>query len=54
MGAFNKKSLQGLLLGTAEKLANRLTGAFLVTIPETIAKRISAPVVLSFLKWPIR
>ena len=53
-GRILKKSLQGLLLGTAEKLANRLTGAFLVTIPETLAGRISAPVVLSFLKWPIR
>ena len=39
--------------GTISRTGQQLTGASPVTLPETIAGRIQAPVPFSFLKWPI-
>ena len=46
----------GLSLGTGKKIDQWLTGdrRMLSNNPETITGRISAPVPISFLKWPIR
>ena len=43
--------LLGLLLGTGKEIGQKLTGASPVTIPETLAGRISAPVYFSFQGW---
>ena len=39
--------------GTISRTGQQLTGASAVTLPETIAGRIQAPVPFSFLKWAI-
>ena len=46
---FAKKS--GTVTGKGKKTSQQLTSASPITIPETIAGRISAPVPFSFLKW---
>ena len=47
------KRLLELLLRTEVKIDQQLTGTSTVTIPETLAGRISAPAFFSFLNWRI-
>ena len=48
---FKTGGLLALLMGSRSKNDQQLTGVSQETIPETIARRISAPVPLLFLKW---
>ena len=48
------KRPSGTVTGDWVKMANSLTGEILVTIPETTAGHISAPVPFSCLKWRMR